>query len=85
MRLAISQLIAERSGVGGLNTVVLDEIFGSQDPERRRSILLALNGLSGTFRQILLITHIEDVRESVGAVVQVSAGGGGASHAELAI
>jgi exonuclease SbcC len=84
LRLAISQLIAERGGAGGLNMVVLDEIFGSQDPERRRSILLALSGLSEIFRQILLITHIEDVRESVSAVVQVSVGEGGASRAELA-
>ncbi|MFH0815694.1 MAG: SMC family ATPase [Methanobacteriota archaeon] len=84
LRLAISQLIAERGGAGGLNMVVLDEIFGSQDPGRRRSILLALNGLSGIFRQILLITHIEDMRESVSAVVQVGVGEGGASKAELA-
>jgi exonuclease SbcC len=84
MRLAISQLIAERGGAGGLNMVILDEIFGSQDPDRRRSILLALNGLSGAFRQILLITHTDDVRDSVGAVVQVWLGEDGTSRAELA-
>jgi exonuclease SbcC len=85
MRLAISQLIAERRGAAGLNMVILDEIFGSQDPERRRSILTALNGLSNTFRQTLLITHTDDVRDSVGAVVLVSSGGdGSASVASLA-
>jgi exonuclease SbcC len=85
MRLAISQLIAERRGAAGLNMVILDEIFGSQDPERRRSILTALNGLSNTFRQTLLITHTDDVRDSVGAVVMVSpAGDEGASGASLA-
>jgi exonuclease SbcC len=84
MRLAISELIAERGGVGGLNMVVLDEIFGSQDPERRRSILTALNGLSEIFRQTLLITHTDDIRDSVSAVVRVSLGADGTSHAVLA-
>ena len=84
MRLAISQLIAERRGAAGLNMVILDEIFGSQDPDRRRSILVSLNGLSNVFRQTLLITHTDDVRDSVGAVVQVGLGGDGASTAALA-
>jgi exonuclease SbcC len=83
LRLAISQLIAERSGLGGLNMVVLDEIFASQDQERRRNILSALNNLSHSFKQILLITHVEDVRDSVGSVVQVEMGEDGTSSARL--
>ncbi|MBI5000482.1 MAG: SMC family ATPase [Euryarchaeota archaeon] len=85
LRLAISQLIAERGGLSGLNMVVLDEVFGSQDQDRRKGILTALDKLSNIFKQIVLITHIEDVRESVGSVISVEEKGYGESGAKLAL
>ena len=70
LRLAISRMITERSG-SQINLLVLDEIFGSQDQTRKRSILETLGQLQRQFRQILLITHIDDVKDSVGAVLRV--------------
>lgn len=64
IRLAISEMLTERAG-GEFNLVILDEVFGSQDANRRRNILSALNLLSNKFRQIFLITHIEDVKQFV--------------------
>ena len=61
LRLAISEVITERAG-GIFNFIILDEIFGSQDMIRRQNIMKALNGLSSKFRQIFLITHVEDVK-----------------------
>ena len=61
LRLAISEVITERAG-GAFNFIILDEIFGSQDTIRRQNIMKALNSLSSKFRQIFLITHIEDVK-----------------------
>ncbi|ENO11842.1 AAA domain protein [Thermoplasmatales archaeon SCGC AB-539-C06] len=61
LRLAISEVITERAG-GIFNFIILDEIFGSQDMIRRQNIMKALNSLSSKFRQIFLITHIEDVK-----------------------
>ncbi|MFY9300036.1 MAG: SMC family ATPase [Candidatus Nitrosotenuis sp.] len=63
LRIAISQVIEERTGAAGLNFIVLDEIFGSQDERRKNNILKALNDLSSQFRQIILITHVEDIKD----------------------
>jgi exonuclease SbcC len=71
LRLAISQIIAERSGTSGLNFIILDEIFGSQDIGRKRNLMLALNELLKKFRQILVITHIEEVKEYIGNIINV--------------
>jgi len=61
IRLAISEIITERAG-SLINFVILDEIFGSQDTIRRQNIIKALNRFSSKFRQIFLITHIEDIK-----------------------
>lgn len=61
LRLAISEVITERAG-GVFNFIILDEIFGSQDIYRRKNIMRALNSLSSKFRQIFLITHVDDVK-----------------------
>ncbi|HLF06818.1 MAG TPA: SMC family ATPase, partial [Thermoplasmata archaeon] len=73
LRLGVARLLFDRSG-SEINLLVLDEIFGSQDPERRRRVLQALSQLSTTFRQILLITHIDDVKEAVDSVIRVERG-----------
>ncbi len=61
IRLAISEVITEQAG-SDFSFIVLDEIFGSQDIFRRQNIIKALNRFSSRFRQIFLITHIEDVK-----------------------
>jgi exonuclease SbcC len=70
LRIAISRLVAERSNLE-LDFIALDEIFGSQDPERRENILCALGALLNRFSQIVLITHIEEVREKVPNPIEV--------------
>jgi len=84
LRLAISRIIAERTGANPINFLILDEIFGSQDPNRKRSVMAALSRLSGQFRQIILITHIEDVKDSMNYVIRVEESEDGTSRAELA-
>ena len=64
LRLAISEVITDRAG-GVFNFIILDEIFGSQDLFRRQNIMKALNGLSSKFRQIFLITHVDDVKNDM--------------------
>jgi exonuclease SbcC len=65
LRLAISQVISAQTGTTGPGFVILDEIFGSQDLHRKRNLLQSLNGLTNKFRQIFLITHIEDVKDYI--------------------
>ena len=71
LRIAMSQLIAERSAGADINFIALDEIFGSQDEARKQKILNSLNRLSSQFRQIFLITHIEDIKETLPRVLKV--------------
>ena len=71
LRLAISEVITERVG-GVFNFIILDEIFGSQDSFRRQNIMKALNGLSSKFRQIFLITHVEDVKDDMENIIYVN-------------
>ena len=70
LRLAISQMIAERSGQP-FSLLVLDEIFGSLDDAHRASVLELLRGLHDRFEQVILITHIESVRDMLDQVVTV--------------
>ena len=58
LRLAISQMIAERAGQP-LSLLILDEIFGSLDEERRMSVADLLQTLTDRFPQVILVTHVE--------------------------
>ncbi|MEP6591238.1 MAG: SMC family ATPase, partial [Gemmatimonadota bacterium] len=71
LRLAISQMIAERAGQP-LSLLVLDEIFGSLDEERRASVLDLLRALADRFPQVVLITHVEGMRDAFDRVVRMT-------------
>lgn len=71
LRIAISQVVAERSGRSQINFIVLDEIFGSQDEQRKDLILSALQHLSSQFRQIFIITHVEGIKDSLPVIIAV--------------
>jgi len=70
LRLAVSQMIAERSGQA-FSLLVLDEIFGSLDESRRFNVLELLRALGDRFEQVILITHIEGVRDGLDNVITV--------------
>lgn len=65
-RLALSRMIA----AGATNPpgfLVLDEVFGSLDRDRRTRLLDLIGRLSNTFddfRQLFIISHVDDVRTS---------------------
>lgn len=83
LRLAISKVISERAGTEGMSFIVLDEIFGSQDAFRKRNLLSAFNALSRQFRQIFLITHIDEIKDSLSSIIEVYEDERGVSHAKL--
>jgi exonuclease SbcC len=62
-RVALSKMVAAK-GSEALGFIVLDEVFGALDAERRRNVLLALDRLKRTFGQIFVISHVGDVQES---------------------
>ena len=51
--------------------LVLDEIFGSLDEDRRAAVVDLLRSLADRFPQVILITHVESVREGFDRVVRV--------------
>jgi exonuclease SbcC len=71
LRLAISQMIAERAGQS-FSLLILDEVFGSLDEARRFNVVELLRGLQDRFEQVVLITHIEPVREGLDRVISVT-------------
>lgn len=70
LRIAISQMIAERAGQK-LSALFLDEVFGSLDVERRENVIQLLQKLNDRFEQVILITHIETVREGLDHVIRL--------------
>lgn len=70
LRLAVSQMIAERSGQA-FSLLILDEVFGSLDEVRRINVLELLRALGDRFEQVILITHIEGVRDGLDHVITV--------------
>ncbi len=71
VRLAISKAAMTFSGGSEMNTIILDEVFSSQDEERKRNILNALKRLSRDFSHIIAISHMYDVKESVDRLIRV--------------
>jgi exonuclease SbcC len=71
LRLAISQMVAERAGQP-LSLLVLDEVFASLDEERREHVLALLRHLGDRFPQVVLLTHVEAMRAGVDRSLRVS-------------
>jgi exonuclease SbcC len=70
IRIALSRLLAQRAGAR-LRTLVIDEGFGSQDPEGRSRLIEAINSIRSDFAKILVITHIDELREAFPTRIQV--------------
>lgn len=71
LRLSISEMIADRAGQP-LSLLVLDEVFGSLDEERRQSVVDLLRSLADRFPQVIMISHIEGLRDAFDRVLRVS-------------
>lgn len=62
IRIALSKLLARRAGAR-LQTLVVDEGFGTQDTQGRERLVEAINSIQEDFEKILVITHIEELRD----------------------
>ncbi len=82
LRLAISLALTESAGLDR-SFVILDEVFGSQDVQRKELILGALANLKSRFPQILLVTHVEDIKEGVEQLITVEPTGAGWSEVKV--
>jgi exonuclease SbcC len=70
LRVAISEHVRFQSG-GVVGLLVLDEVFGPLDEDRKARTLMALERLKGRFRQVLVVTHDEGIKEQLPAAIEV--------------
>jgi DNA repair protein SbcC/Rad50 len=62
IRVALSMLLARRAGAR-LQTLVIDEGFGTQDTRGRDGLIEAIRAIEPDFHMILVITHIAELKE----------------------
>jgi DNA repair protein SbcC/Rad50 len=76
LRIALSNLLARRAGAQ-LQTLVIDEGFGSQDARSLSLVVETINAIKDDFQLILVISHIEELKDQFGARIDVLKGIGG--------
>jgi len=76
IRLALARLLSRRSGAQ-LRTLVIDEGFGNQDAEGRQRLVEAIGQVQEDFAMIVVITHIEELREQFPNRIEVEKGPSG--------
>jgi exonuclease SbcC len=63
IRIALSKLLARRAGAP-LPTLIIDEGFGTQDVVGIEKVKEAINSIQDDFEKILVITHMEEMRDA---------------------
>lgn len=71
IRIALSRLLARRAGAQ-LQTLVIDEGFGTQDAQGRERLVAAINAIQDDFTRILVITHIDELKEAFPARIDIT-------------
>lgn len=62
LRIAISKLLARRAGTA-LQTLIIDEGFGSQDEEGLGHIMDALHKIQDDFSKIIIVSHLPTMKD----------------------
>lgn len=75
LRLALSRLLARRAGAR-LETLIIDEGFGTQDEQSRHRLLNAINMVSADFARIIVVSHIAEVRQMFTTQIHLEKEGG---------
>jgi len=70
LRVALSEVLAQRAGAH-LRALFIDEGFGTQDADGRSKLIDILNVVQDRFELILVITHIEELRDAFPLHIQV--------------
>jgi exonuclease SbcC len=71
LRIALSKLLARRAGAP-LPTLFIDEGFGTQDSSGREKLIEAINSIQDDFEKIIVITHIEELKERFPVRIEVT-------------
>jgi len=71
LRIAISKTLNELNTNTNIGFLAFDEIFGSQDENRRYAIMESFNKISENYRQIFLISHDKEIKEMFEFVIEL--------------
>jgi exonuclease SbcC len=78
IRIALSKLLARRSGAP-LPILFIDEGFGSLDAGGQERLTQAIQSIQDDFQKIIVITHIDQVKESFPVRIEVTKTGSGST------
>lgn len=82
IRVALSQLLARRAGAQ-LQTLIIDEGFGALDATGRDQLVEAINAVQKDFARIIVITHLDELKDAFPARIDVTKLPGGSRLAVL--
>jgi len=71
LRIALSKLLARRAGAR-LQTLIIDEGFGSQDAKGREKLIECLDAIKDDFERIIVITHIDELKDAFATRVEIT-------------
>lgn len=85
LRIAISKLLARRAGTA-LQTLIIDEGFGSQDEEGLNLIMEALLAIQDDFEKVIIVSHLHHLKDQfpVHFIIEKGAQGSTVQITELA-
>jgi exonuclease SbcC len=71
IRIALSKMLARRAGAN-LQTLIIDEGFGSQDGRGRERLVEAINHIQSDFNRILVITHLQELKDQFPVQIEIT-------------
>ena len=71
VRIALSRLLARRAGAR-LETLVIDEGFGTLDTLGRERMVEAITSVQDDFRRIIVITHIDELKDRFPVQIEIT-------------
>lgn len=80
VRVALSRLLARRAGAQ-LRCLFMDEGFGTQDARGREHLVAAITSIQDDFDRILVITHIDELKEAFPVRLEISKTADGSMYA----
>jgi len=71
VRVALARLLARRAGAK-LQTLVIDEGFGTQDAQARDRLVECINAIQDDFEKVLVITHMNELKDAFEERIEVT-------------
>ena len=78
LRIALSKLLARRAGTS-LQTLIIDEGFGSQDEEGLSNIMDAIHKIQDDFAKVIIVSHLTSMKDQFPVHFMINKGASGST------